>query len=111
MYFEHRGLQLEPRGPAAAGDELSFERREERLGDGVVVRAAKDAGIAVSMGVALGLSHPRRLACCGCSRADAEQQRIRVRLPLTVTQVVKHRPNYVKASNDCCRFEIHERQR
>jgi hypothetical protein len=33
--FEHRGLQLEPRGPAAAVDELLLERREERLGDGV----------------------------------------------------------------------------
>ena len=36
--FEHGGLQLEARRPGAAVDELFLEGREERLGDGVVVR-------------------------------------------------------------------------
>ncbi len=36
--LEHRGLQLEPRGPGAAVDEFLLERGEERLGDGVRVR-------------------------------------------------------------------------
>ena len=36
--LEHRGLQLEPVGPGAAVDELLFEGREERLGDGVRLR-------------------------------------------------------------------------
>ena len=36
--FEHGGLELEPRGPAAAVDEFLLEGREERLGDGVVER-------------------------------------------------------------------------
>ena len=36
--FEHRGLEFEPRGPAAAVDELLFEGGEERLGDGVRLR-------------------------------------------------------------------------
>src|SRR5215204_1863638 len=35
--LEHGGLELEPRRPCAAVDELFLERREERLGDGVVV--------------------------------------------------------------------------
>src|SRR5215218_2430926 len=35
--LEHGGLELEPARPAAAVDELLLERREERLGDGVVV--------------------------------------------------------------------------
>ena len=41
--FEHRELQLEPRWPAAAVDELFLEGGEERLGDGVVVRVATGA--------------------------------------------------------------------
>jgi hypothetical protein len=36
--FEHGGLEFEPRGPAAAVDELLLQRGEERLGDGVRVR-------------------------------------------------------------------------
>lgn len=34
--FEQRRLQLEPRGPAAAIDELFLEGREQCLGDGVL---------------------------------------------------------------------------
>ena len=41
--LEHGGLQLEPGRPAAAVDELLLERREERFGDGVVVRVAAGA--------------------------------------------------------------------
>ena len=41
--FEHGGLQLVPRGPGAAVDELLLEGREERLGDGVVVGVAAGA--------------------------------------------------------------------
>ena len=33
--LEHGGLQLEPRGPGAAVDELLLQRGEERLGDRV----------------------------------------------------------------------------
>jgi hypothetical protein len=33
--LEHGGLELEPRGPAAAVDELLLQGREESLGDGV----------------------------------------------------------------------------
>src|SRR5215207_7038998 len=35
--LEHGRLELEPARPVAAVDELLLERREERLGDGVVV--------------------------------------------------------------------------
>src|SRR5688572_25183667 len=41
--LEHRGLELEPRWPAAAVDELLLERGEEGLGDGVVVGVAAGA--------------------------------------------------------------------
>jgi hypothetical protein len=36
--LEHCGLELEPRGPAAAVDEFLLEAGVERLGDGVRVR-------------------------------------------------------------------------
>jgi hypothetical protein len=41
--LEHGGLELEPRRPAAAVDELLLERGEERLGDGVGVGVAAGA--------------------------------------------------------------------
>jgi hypothetical protein len=39
---EHGGLELEPRRPAAAVDELFLERGEERLGDRVVVGVPRE---------------------------------------------------------------------
>jgi hypothetical protein len=53
--LEHRRLELEPRRPAAAVDELLLQSREERLGDGVVVVTC---GLSEVLGVRGGFGRP-----------------------------------------------------
>jgi hypothetical protein len=54
--LEQLGHQLASGGPRAAVDELLLERREEALGDGVVVTVALGAHRASDPGVAGGLA-------------------------------------------------------